>query len=48
MQILSEILLQLIYKHYYFPSLQVGGALANEIKHNHSPEVIVVLDPRHD
>ena len=31
-----------------FPSLRVGGALANEIKHDHSPVVIVVLDPRYD
>ena len=31
-----------------FPSLQVDGALANEIKHDHSPVVIVVLGPRHD
>ena len=31
-----------------FPSLQVGGALANEIKHNQSPVGIVVLDPIHD
>ena len=41
-----------IYFHFEFfscfPSLQVGGALANEIKHDHSPVVIVVLDPRHD
>ena len=29
-----------------FPSLQLGGALANEIKHDHSPVVIVVLDPQ--
>ena len=38
-----------IYFHFeifaYFPSLQVGGVLANEIKHDHSPIVIVVLDP---
>ena len=27
---------------------QVNGAAANEIKHVHSPEVIVVLDPRYD
>ena len=27
---------------------QVNGAVANEIKHVHSPEVIVVLDPRYD
>ena len=26
-------------------SEQVNGAVANEIKHVHSPEVIVVLDP---
>ena len=26
----------------------VNGAVANEIKHVHSPEVIVVLDPRYD
>ena len=32
----------------YFPSLQLGGALANEIKQDHSPVVIVVLDPRYD
>ena len=31
-----------------FPSLQVGEALTNEIKHDHSPVVIVVLDPIHD
>ena len=31
-----------------FTSLQVGRALANEIKHEHSPVVIVVLDPSHD
>ena len=31
-----------------FPFLQVGGAFANEIKHDHSPVVIVVLDSRHD
>ena len=29
-------------------SKQVNGAVANEIKHVHSPEVIVVLDPRYD
>ena len=29
-------------------SEQVNGAVANEIKHVHSPEVIVVLDPRYD
>ena len=29
-------------------SEQVNGAVANEIKHIHSPEVIVVLDPRYD
>ena len=29
-------------------SEQVSGAVANEIKHVHSPEVIVVLDPRYD
>ena len=29
-------------------SEQVKGAVANEIKHVHSPEVIVVLDPRYD
>ena len=29
-------------------SEQVNGAVANEIKHDHSPGVIVVLDPRHD
>ena len=27
---------------------QVNGAIANEIKHVHSPEVMVVLDPRYD
>ena len=41
-----------IYFHFEFfasfPSLQVGGALANEIKHDHSPVVIVVLDHRYD
>ena len=29
-------------------SEQVNGAVANEIKNVHSPEVIVVLDPRYD
>ena len=29
-------------------SEQVNGAVANEIKHVHSPEVKVVLDPRYD
>ena len=29
-------------------SEQVNGDVANEIKHVHSPEVIVVLDPRYD
>ena len=29
-------------------SEQVNRAVANEIKHVHSPEVIVVLDPRYD
>ena len=29
-------------------SEQVNGAVANEIKHVHSPEVIVVLDPRYE
>ena len=29
-------------------SEQVNGAVANEINHVHSPEVIVVLDPRYD
>ena len=29
-------------------SEQVNGAVANEIKHVHSPEVIVVLYPRYD
>ena len=29
-------------------SEQVNGAVANEIKHVHSPEVIVVLDSRYD
>ena len=29
-------------------SKQVNGAVANEIKRVHSPEVIVVLDPRYD
>ena len=41
-----------IYFHFEFfapsPSEQVNGAVANEIKHVHSPEVIVVLDPRYD
>ena len=31
----------------FFASLQVGGALANDIKHGHSPVVIVVLDPKY-
>ena len=29
-------------------SEQVNGAVENEIKHVHSPEVIFVLDPRYD
>ena len=29
-------------------SEQVGGAHANEIKHDHQPEVIVVFDSRYD
>ena len=29
-------------------SEQVSGAHANEVKHDHSPVVIVVLDPRYD
>ena len=29
-------------------SEQVNGAVANEIKHVHSPEVIVILDPKYD
>ena len=29
-------------------SEQVSEAHANEIEHDHSPEVIVVLDPRYD
>ena len=42
-----------IYFHFEIFSLpprseQVNGAVANEIKHLHSPEVIVVLDPRYD
>ena len=41
-----------IYFHFVFltrfPSLQLHGALANEIKHGHSPVVIVVLDSRYD
>ena len=41
-----------IYFHFEFfvcfPSLHVGGALANEIKHVNSPVVIVVLGPRQD
>ena len=28
-------------------SEQVNGAIANEIKHDHSPEVIVIVDPRY-
>ena len=31
-----------------FRSSQLGGAHANEIKHNHSPVVYVVLDPSYD
>ena len=31
-----------------FPSFQVGGAIANKIKHEHVSVVIVVLDPRYD
>ena len=41
-----------IYFHFDFllppRSEQVNGAVANEIKHVNSPEVIVVLDPRYD
>ena len=41
-----------IYFHFEFSlpprSEQVNGAVANEIKHVHSPEVIVVLDSRYD
>ena len=41
-----------IYFHFEFSlpprSEQVNGAVANEIKHVHSPEAIVVLDPRYD
>ena len=41
-----------IYFHFEFfapsRSEQVNSAIANEIKHVHSPEVIVVLDPRYD
>ena len=41
-----------IYFHFEFfacfHSLQVSGTLTNEIKHDHSPVVIVVLDPRYD
>ena len=29
-------------------SAQFNGVVANEIKHVHSPEVIVVLDPRYN
>ena len=39
-----------IYFHFEFFAgftfLQVGAALANKIKHDHSPVAIVVLDPR--
>ena len=31
-----------------FPCLQLSEALANEIEQDHSPIVIVVLDPRYD
>ena len=31
-----------------FRFLQLGGALVNEIKNDHSPIVIVILDPRYD
>ena len=30
-----------------FPSLQLAGAPANEIEHDHLPVDIVVLDPRY-
>ena len=30
------------------PFEKVNGAVANEIKHDHLPEVIVVLDTRYD
>ena len=33
---------------FVFRSLQLGGALANEIKHDHSAVVIVVIDRRYD
>ena len=29
-------------------SEQVNGIVTNEIKHDHSPELIVVLDPRYN
>ena len=36
--------------HFSLPprSEQFNGAVENEIKHVHSPEVVVVLDPRYD
>ena len=41
-----------IYFHFEFftcfPSLQLGGTLVNEIKNDHSPVVIIVLDHRYD
>ena len=43
---------QIYFHHFDFfaPSRfeQVSGAHANEIKHDHSPEVIVILDPKYD
>ena len=41
-----------IYFHFEFSipacSEQLSGSHANEIKHDHSPVVVVVLDPRYD
>ena len=32
--------------NFRFPPLQISRAVANEIKHDHSPVIIVVLDPQ--
>ena len=49
-QVAGSILGGDIYFHFefppVFPSLQVSRALANEIKHDHSP--VAIVDPRHD
>ena len=34
--------------YFFIFSLPTSGTHVNEIKHDHSPEVIVVLEPRYD